>query len=112
MSYLVRFGTGPGKVKARMFDSGSRKQECQLCGERRFGVLFRFSDPKKQERTICHECLAILALNGMPTPEPIIKEVIKEVPVEVVKVIKTRKKRKKRSLTSKQDQDNGSQAQD
>jgi hypothetical protein len=61
MSVLVRFNSGQNKYKARMFEQGSRRDICQICGERKFGILFRTIEPIKHERLICHECLLKIA---------------------------------------------------
>lgn len=65
MSELTRFETSGKRYKARIFERGSRKLVCTVCGQRRFVVLVRFIEPVKHERGICHECLVRLS-DGMP----------------------------------------------
>ena len=108
MSALVRFEDGLVKYKARIFEQGSYRRECAVCGEKRFGVLLRFLEPGKYEKTICHQCLVTLchATFSKPTPQEYRQE---EASKRVVKKRKKRtvKKTAKRSLTSKKVQDNG-----
>jgi len=72
MSALIRFSTGTVRYKARMFEQGSRKQDCVICKNRRFGVLVRFIEPKKCESGICHECIGRIAFDlPLTSSEPV-----------------------------------------
>jgi len=66
MSYLERFDTGTEKIKARIFECGSKKYHCVLCGKRRDVIMCRFMEPVKIEKGICHECF-VKTVHGLKT---------------------------------------------
>lgn len=49
-------------IKSRIFERGSRKHPCMICGERKFGVLIRHIAPVKKETLICDECIILMSL--------------------------------------------------
>lgn len=64
MSALVRFKAGEiakERYIARVFERGSRKGECRLCGETAYGVLVRFLDPVRRDSVLCFKCLLLVA---------------------------------------------------
>ncbi len=65
MSQLIRFkiGTDDFFTKAVIYERHSRKQECAVCGQRRWGILVRHKAPKKIKDTmICLECIVQISL--------------------------------------------------
>lgn len=65
MSQLIRFKIGKDKfyTKAVIYERHSRKQECAVCGQRRWGILVRHKAPKKRPDTlICLECIVQISL--------------------------------------------------
>lgn len=108
MSVLIRFNTGLTKVKARMFEQGSRKTECRVCGNRRYGILLRFIEPIKHEKGICHECLVKIA-EGLPIQAAsAVQEVLDAAPKKTGPKKKTTKKKvtKKKLFNKLKGQDN------
>lgn len=61
MSVIARFKTGETLYCARIFERGSRKGICSVCGELAFGILVRFLDPFKRDAVICDRCVLGLA---------------------------------------------------
>ena len=60
MSQQIRFKIGKDDfwTKAVIYERHSRKQECAVCGQRRWGILVRHKAPKKIKDTlICLECI-------------------------------------------------------
>ena len=62
MSSLCRFKIGDVWHKARIFERASNKRNCSCCGERKFGILVRHSNPDKKDTLICDECIIKLSL--------------------------------------------------
>ena len=63
MSALIRFGIGKN-TKARIFEQASKKHECKICGEKRWGILVRLLAPLKKDVGICHQCLTMIAMGN------------------------------------------------
>ena len=85
MAHLARFKIGGVYHKARIFERRTRRGECSVCKEVRYGILLRFSNPTfvPADKHICHECIIKIAA-GLPT-SPIPLET-PEVSVEVSNV--------------------------
>jgi len=110
MSVLIRFNSGLKKYKVRMFEQASKKIECRVCANRKYGILLRFVDPVKHEKGICHECLVKIA-EGLPIqPAAAVQAVIDETTVKKTgpkkKVAKKAKKTKKTLFKKLKGQDN------
>lgn len=63
MSELIRFKTDLGeKIKVWIYERCSVKHHCLICKKRRWGIMYRFMNPRKKDLGICYECLAIIGL--------------------------------------------------
>lgn len=108
MSKLVRFSTGDGQTKARIFEQGSQRKNCAVCNEFRFPVLVRFVEPKKFESGVCHECIVRLARGEILQKDPEVAKVklaLKKKTL-LLNAANARFKKLKSSLESKEGQRN------
>ena len=74
MAALARFKIGGVFHKARIFERGTNRLPCQVCGETRYGVKVRFKEPQMtpMDKGVCHECLMKVAL-GAASPQSILE---------------------------------------
>lgn len=92
---LVRTKIGDARMRIQIYDRGSRKIPCVVCGEKNYGILLRIGSPTKKDVGICDQCVCELAgpSIGIETENALTRPLLE--------TLAKRPKRKRRKTTRK-----------